>query len=376
MKNISVQSFILVFILMFIDSYSQDIPKDTLYGKIKRVREKVIFLTKVENFRLLETDDENYGHPGFLGPKYSTWRFYDNWYKSPVIYYLNYDRLYDVNRNVTEETWYGKKDEFVGYFKYSYDEKQRLIKKIDSSDIDVDIVIHDFRDYGDHTYENITDINFEFNSFFRLFKRYYKGKLTQRKSLNDDGEVNEFFYDYNDFGKISTIKHRNNFRYMRMNENSKNREKVDTISIMNTQEIYHYDAQQRLVKKEYFDTFTYDDDGKPKYNGTELIVYKDAQNTEFYSVKNGENVLVKTIKTDSKGRLIERIHFGHDRINEELQITYQKDKIVKVICVEDETKTYKIDFSYKFDLNNNWVEIIKTVNGRDLFKWIREIEYY
>lgn len=366
----------LVFVLIFFDSYSQDIPKDTLYGKIKRVREKVEFLTKIENFRLFDFDDENYGHSGFLGPKYSTGRFYDNWFKSPVIYYLNYDRLYDVNRNVTEETWYGKKDEFVGYFKYSYDEKQRLTKMIDSSDTDVDIVIHEFKDYGDHTYENEININFEFNSFYKIYKRYFKGKLKQRKSLNDYGETNEFFYDYNDFGKISTIKHRTNFRYMRMDENSKNREKVDTLSIMNIKEIYHYDTQQRLVKKEYFDTFTYDDDGKPKYNGFESIVYKDGETTEFYNHNNGIDVLVKRIKTDSKGRLIERIHFGHDRINQELQITYQKDKIVKVICVEDESKTYTIDFTYKFDHHNNWIEIIKTINGRDLFKWIREIEYY
>ena len=43
---------------------SQYLPKDTLYGKVKEIREKVIFLTEIENPQLLYYDD--YGHSGFM----------------------------------------------------------------------------------------------------------------------------------------------------------------------------------------------------------------------------------------------------------------------------------------------------------------------
>ena len=39
-------------------------------------------------------------------------------------------------------------------------------------------------------------------------------------------------------------------------------------------------------------------------------------------------------------------------------------------------KPTEIIFKYKFDKQKNWTEIIKNVNGNDLYKWVREIQYY
>ena len=37
---------------------------------------------------------------------------------------------------------------------------------------------------------------------------------------------------------------------------------------------------------------------------------------------------------------------------------------------------FEIIFKYKFDKHNNWIECIKNVDGKDLYLWKREIEYY
>jgi hypothetical protein len=63
------KKIILIFIFLFVTSIakSQTFPKDSLYGNVKRIREKVIFLTEIENLQLLYYDD--YGHSGFMGPE-------------------------------------------------------------------------------------------------------------------------------------------------------------------------------------------------------------------------------------------------------------------------------------------------------------------
>jgi hypothetical protein len=61
--------------------------------------------------------------------------------------------------------------------------------------------------------------------------------------------------------------------------------------------------------------------------------------------------------------------------------TYKNDKIAKLNYKEESFEpqkmvNYNIFYSYKYDNNKNWIEILKTVDGVALYKWVREIEYY
>ncbi|HFK5569451.1 TPA: hypothetical protein ACG0AO_001243, partial [Elizabethkingia meningoseptica] len=64
----------------------------------------------------------------------------------------------------------------------------------------------------------------------------------------------------------------------------------------------------------------------------------------------------------SKAIIVEKLKYNGNQI---LSLNYTEDK-----------KNYKVNFRYKYDQNNNWTEIIKNVDGKDLFKWVREIKYY
>jgi hypothetical protein len=118
--------FILLLLLIPFLVLSQDLKKDTIYGNIKRIREKVVFLTEIENPQLLYYND--YGHSGFMGPESTISRFYKTWYTSNFCYYINYERFYNPNRKITKENWYGKKDNFMNSYRYVYDKKERLIR--------------------------------------------------------------------------------------------------------------------------------------------------------------------------------------------------------------------------------------------------------
>ena len=54
-------------------SYSQ--PKDTIYGKIKSIREQLLFLDENRQNRKLFSTEGDYGHNGFLSEEYTKRRF-------------------------------------------------------------------------------------------------------------------------------------------------------------------------------------------------------------------------------------------------------------------------------------------------------------
>ncbi|HEX7868569.1 MAG TPA: hypothetical protein VF455_00505, partial [Chryseobacterium sp.] len=71
---------IILLIILGTNIKSQYLPEDSLRGNVKRIREKVIFLTEIENPQLLYYDD--YGHSGFNGSEATISRFRDTWFTS------------------------------------------------------------------------------------------------------------------------------------------------------------------------------------------------------------------------------------------------------------------------------------------------------
>ena len=60
-----------------------------------------------------------------------------------------------------------------------------------------------------------------------------------------------------------------------------------------------------------------------------------------------------------------------------MSTTYYYDDNDNISKIEffDNENCFEVTFRYRFDENNNWIEIIKNVNGKDLYMWKREIEY-
>lgn len=366
--------FTLITLLLFKEFKSQNyLPKDTIFGNIKKIREKVLFLTETENPQLLYYDD--YGHSGFMGPESTIARFIDTWYTSDLCYFINYERDFDKNRNITSDTWFGKKDNFMNSYKKIYNTNKKIEKEIDSSNYSKYTTTYYYSDYGD---VNIIRQNSK-NDFFRhTYKKYDKGKLTTLKEFDEDGTVNEYKYYYNDKGKLKYRIYKNPNSWKEEGKRSWSYGVQDSLLTVYKDILNFYDAKSRLIKYENYDLYEDDENHKEplltnrieyEYKNDNLISSKRRYRTgmesfDYFKYNNLNHVTERNCcNVDiKKSMIIERFKYKNGSISDLQYI--------------EEGKKHKRSFRYKYDSKNNWIEITKNVDGVDLFKWIRKIDYY
>ena len=364
----------LIIFLIFINSTvkSQNLPKDSVYGNVKKIREKVIFLTEKENHQFLYHDD--YGHSGFMGPESTISRFYNTWYKSDICYYLNYERNYNKKRKVIKDIWYGKKNNLLNSYRFLYDEKDRLISEIDSSEYSTSTRNHYFEEYGDgNVDENIIYESLKHNSFLHIYKNHKKGKVIRTKNYNENGTINEYINNYNDKGKLT-------YRIYK-DPNNWSHDVQDSITVIYKSLINEYDLKNKLVKSQIFDLDKYK---KKVVLSSQTINSYDEGNliSTRTSNKNGFETFYY-YKYDNSNRLIEQYCCDKDISNAKIIQKYRyKNNLIDQLSYSEESfpsqemESHKISYSYKYDDNKNWIEIIKTVNDLEQYKWVRELEYY
>lgn len=353
-----------IFATIFLSA--QEIPKDTIFGKIKRVREKVVFLTEKENHQLFYYDD--YGHSGFMGPQRTIDRFRDLWYSSDGCYYLNYERHFDPSRKVMRDLWFGKKDNFLNSYRFVYNKENKIKFEIDSSKYSVDKTTYYYEANGDETriYEN-SDGDF----FSHTFKRFKDNKLVTSKSMDEHGVVDEFKYYYNSDGKLSYRFYKNPNVWKKTSERTHTYGVQDTIGTFYKDLINEYDSKGRLIKIYRYSLYDDRNYEKPILTNTQVYEYDDIgnmtmMNNNYYFVYDKKNRLIqKNCCKDNNGK---------PRVYQKYK--YNDKNQIKELEYFGENKVHKAVFRYKYDENNNWIEIVKNVDGKDMYKWIREFEYY
>lgn len=372
---------LVLFLIPFL-AMSQNLPKDTIYGNVKRIREKVIFLTEIENPQLLYYND--YGHSGFMGPKSTTNRFHDIWYTSDICYYINYERFYNSNFKIIKENWYGKKDDLIESYRYVYDKKERLISLIESSNYFQSTTNHYYEEYGDIIDEHIICENLELNSFTHDFVKYKNGKIINIKRFEDSGTISEKSNHYNEFGKLDYSIIKNPNKWIKLEENSYSYGIQDTIGVTFKNIINKYDFINRLIKTHIYDL---DSDNYSneviEVSQTTNVYEGDNLTARYTSNKNSIQAFYYYYRYDNTNKLISKYCCDEDITKAKNVKKYKyKDNVVSELLYEQESfktkkmEKYRVRFTYKFDVNKNWIEIIKSVNGVRLYKWTREIEYY
>ncbi len=365
-------------LLWFSFSYGQQ--KDTIYGKVKFIREKVIFLTERENPKLFEIDGD-YGHSRFMGAESTISRFKSIWYSTNFCYYINYERHYNENGLLIEDIWYDKKDSLQNYYRYEYDKQNRLIRKTDSL---YDLVYIDTHYYERNRHETIISQNSDLDFYNYRYKRYdANGKLIRQKSIDEYGTIDEYIFKYNDSGKLLYRIYKNPNSYRKVGERSWSWGVQDTIGNIYKDLVNKYDKSNRLVEKK---TYGLNSDGDHK--GTELRehkIYKYNNNNLVQEIRgfSSNRPYYTNYEYDKENRLKKKYYYSEKESDTTCieKYDYQDDKIRFLEYTEEhwpskELKTYKIEFVYKYDSNGNWNEIVKKVDGKELYKWIRQIEYY
>lgn len=378
MKIIARRQFFLLFFIIPIFCISQE---KKLNGNVKSTREKVIFVNdSIQNYKLLDNDGD-YGHSGFTTSKGTIFRFYENWYNSAHVHYLNNKRIYNEKGLVISEDWFYKNDKKFKTFNYEYTKFDSLTRITD-------------KDYNNNfeslTYNYQNKIQSRLNYYYSnndedndhgfelVLFQFDNSKKIKESIYYEEGLSYEKFFTYDKDNLLNKITIHNLNFWPKYDEISFN-EKTDSVGNYYTQSLKYYNEKKELIKEEKFT--------EPEYNRgsilSELKYYKydERKNCTEETIKYGYSGVeyLKSKKFDSKNRIIDVTTSTSDDSNpwdESMQYVYnERDELITLFITTKKTN-YKVSFTYKYDKQNNWIEQTKSIDGKKLFIWKRQITYY
>lgn len=370
--------FILLFLILSSSLFSQN-----KFKKIKTTKEKIIFINdSIQNYKLFRIDGD-YGHSGFIDPKHTIKRFRQNWYNEFFVHYINNERNFDERGNLINEFWFNKKDSIVKQYEYQYNDIDSLVR---------------IEEKGEY-YNGITNISYNYeknkqstlksdenSGHFSLILNSYneKGKINKIENIGEGGYSNGEFYTYNKYDLIDkVIIHKPTVWSIFNKERNSYYEKRDSTGTYYTS-IMNYYKNGNIYEKH---TYSPPDVSSPISNlyKKDYFVYDLKKRVIEHVTKHvhSELTYILKFKYDKKNKLIfESREIRNqdvlwDLLNTSFKkyYTYKKDEIVSLI-IKTTTKSTNIEFSYKYDAFGNWIEQTKSINGKKLFIWKREIIYY
>lgn len=360
--------YCLLTVLLPLLIFSQKTIKDTVYGNVKSVREKMFFLDSVrQNYKLFQTENE-YGHHGFTSREATLKRNTLFWYHLPFVHYVNYFREYNIKNQITKEIWYYKNGQFLTEYQFVYDKEDKLIetKEIES---DGKLWSSERRNYNLQKQVSSTlDINYYDNGYFFTHYEYDKsGKLSKKENFSHEkGSAWHYEYDGDKLKKVFLSRpyaYECNEVLGHMNQIYKSKSEL----------IYEYEYDEKGNKIK-FTNYTGEVNGASL--STSIIRFTYAPNNLLTGVyTNDDNRSIQKFIYNSKNQLIQEDNFVKDNLQERCQYFYNKDNLIKMIYFEDGESSTS-EFEYKFDIQNNWTEQLKIVDGKRLYIRKREIEYY
>ena len=371
-------SFLIVFLIISTSAKPQVSNIDSIYGNIKRVREKVFDISDKDNPKQIEIDE--YSDSMVLIPNDLNLNIYDILFSGSNIGYENYERIYNENGDILKNTWFVKKDEFYESTTYKYDKKNRVIRKIDSTNNYVSIKNHYYEDFDEFTNENIISLSFDSNYFNHTIKQHKDNKVIRIKHIDEFGNITEYINNYTLNGKLKSTTVKKPETWRKNEEGGWSYGVHDSITNVFKSRINEYDEKNRILK-----SFEYNYSIKNNYKAPILlhqVLYNYENNkTTVKEIYESGMISSKSYIYDNQNRII-KYFCCSDTISDSNLIreySYKNGKIVsgKLITKDNgKIEIQKIDFKYKYDDKNNWIEIIKLVDGKERFKRIREIEYY
>jgi len=363
-----------VLLSVFSLSYGQQ--KDTIYGKVKKIKEKVIFLTERENPKLFETDGD-YGHSGFINPKSTKKRFNNSWYNSTSVRYLNYYKEINEKGKPTYEIWFYKNDDTLAYYNYQYDNNNNLIQTIkyyEKEDYTVRNYSYDKNNKLKSTiYYASDDPNLYSYSEF-IYDEY--DNIIQSKDFEENGETYGTKYTHYPDGKIKEV-----ISYSPFKNIEKDKKRIllkDGIGSNILDRKFIYDENGDIIEIQSYDGEFYNET-EPKLNRKTIKEYS-----------NG--LLVKETFLNRANRIIRFSTYSYNKQKQKTQKNsivpeypdnnlsyeyyYDKNGNIEKLIYTQKNKPITVEFEYEFDQQKNWTKQIKSVNGQKLFIWTRDIEYY
>lgn len=358
----------LILLLLPFSCFAQTHTNDSIYGQVSSYRETIALLNPSKE--TISTDDvflDPYDLT-ILGDQEKKPEHVSNrWYYARHDRLINYYREYDKKGRMIKEKWEDVLYDLQSVFKYSYDTINHIteIKELDG-DGKSDATERRSYNYKGQLVAKLTDyIDFysytyyEYNDKNQCIKKGYFGK---------NGKEGETLYEYEN-GKIKRLKTVSNIHILRLPSGGRT-----TIIGEWTERLieeYFYDERGNLIKTCNYsnvisadatepscNTYTYDHNG----NKTATYVNDGELRSKITYYKNG-----KTKKTQN---FVDGLETSY------MEYYFQGDLLRKVIHHNHNEKKHVVEFDYTFDDNHNWIQQIKTVDGKPLYIRSRIIYYY
>ncbi|WP_369970515.1 hypothetical protein [Psychroserpens sp. XS_ASV72] len=349
--------------------------KDTIYGKVKTVREQINFLDKNrQNMKLFSTEGD-YGHYGFSSAEFTKSRFHNWWYNTPWVHYSNYFKEINEKGQTTYEIWFYKDGDTVTTYKYKYDKKDNLIQKKDIFD-ENDYTCRNYTyDYKNKLRSTIYYASDDPNLYsYTTYVRDSLANLIEIIRFDEDGELASWKYKYDSKNrKISMQIHK---PYIYVKKGRATTSKRDSIGLTKLCEKYYYDTEDNLIETHYFN-YSASDNLPSKLSRKVKNEYEDGLLKKVIYSRDTINSF-KEYQYDNNRRIIKETVTFTKYSDNNLSTQYFYDNtgnIIKLIYTE-KNKPVSVEFEYEFDKQNNWTTQIKSVNGEKLFVWTRKIQYY
>lgn len=390
---------IIVFILLNNISFSQ--PKDTIYGKIKSIREQLTFLEENHQNPKLFDSDGDYGHSGFSSAENTKNIFYDYWYNTYWVYYINYFKEFDIKNRLIKEIWYNKNQSVLTSTENTYNDLDKITNRKLHFNETNEIYTYDKNNNlifikstgSDENYYSIT--SYEYTKENKILKSVYiysmypkeirktesfydsKGNLFRIKNYDQNGE--EYYgtkFEYDDKGRKIKIINHSPFIWVKSGKGEKQKRTKDGSDQISRE--FVYDDKDRIIQTNSYIPDFYDPN-KVSLHGKEKKTYENDLLTYIYNINEKDSVYsYKKYEYDDKKRKIKETLTSPKSPDNKIMLEYfysETEFPTKLIYTNEKTSVI-VDFEYVFDDKNNWIEQTKIVNEEKLYVWKREIKYF
>lgn len=368
-----------IFILISFCVKSQKF-QDTIIGNPKYVREYVSFLTEKQNPQFLYNND--YGHEGFLGNEFTKKEFKEIWFNYDFVYYINYEKFYKKINNslLIKENWFYKDHSFLASFSKEFYNGKLTKLVLDSSAVNRYKTI--FINYKNRNPKQIRLMKFSKTKDYNTRKYFFKKNQLKKISRYVNGRKqydSVFVYDKKNLVEEYVL-HKRKWKNI---DNNQRCFCEDPVGVKEMIKKNYFDEKNNLIKVENYklseDNTNYlNSKVEYKYDDNKLISKQDFWR-DWNSALNKTELKkgTKTIYEYKFGKLLKKLSYT-DNKSLNMSTTYYYDDNDNISKIEffDNENCFEVTFRYRFDENNNWIEIIKNVNGKDLYMWKREIEYH
>jgi hypothetical protein len=394
---------ILALILVIIGStFKAQVIKDTIFGKPKFVKEYVLFLNESGPFTFMRGDSE-YGHAVMMIPKFLRSNMSRSWFSTNFCRYTNNETKYDHDGRMTKETWFYRSGRFINAVDYKYDDLSRLKTVVENDKYSTDKKTYIYQGNSNkihfiEDYKKLTKYGIE---AFKDMSDWDEERLIIKNVANNEIPYESRFYAKTKTDSIFEI---TNKKYIPLENNSFTRIQ-DSVFYRKLKRLKIYNDEYKVIEEKIFNfeddlynlkttltdhrKYEYDEKGRV----LKQINFNDGNNYSYIINAAGKvlseektqsfgKTYFTTFKYDDKGKILEKTHNYDNRISHQEKYEYEGNYIKKLTYSEffgidgKELRTSIITFKYKFDKQKNWTECIKNVDGKDLYLWKREIQYY